>query len=210
MDPIIENKQYDSYFIDVFRTWVTSREMVTERGYTIPLTFLKAENNDFYTLYQNIDAKSGFNNYDILGTKDDKKLLVKFTLDKDSVNRQDIISFRNNVNDTYGEDTNIIYVVKSKPNTFVYKEIKENDEIFLSNELVFNRTKHRLIPKHVMLNETEKREVLTTYDCRDTQIPRMVTTDFIARYYGAKAGDMFKIYRPSPSSGVYITYRVVK
>ena len=126
MDPIIENKQYDSYFIDVFRTWVTSREMVTERGYTIPLTFLKAENNDFYTLYQNIDATSGFNNYDIFGTKDDKKLLVKFTLDKDSVNRQDIISFRNNVNDTYGEDTNIIYVVKSKPNTFVYKEIKEN------------------------------------------------------------------------------------
>jgi DNA-directed RNA polymerase I, II, and III subunit RPABC1 len=210
MDPIIENKQYDSYFIDVFRTWVTSREMVTERGYTIPLTFLKAENNDFYTLYQNIDATSGFNNYDIFGTKDDKKLLVKFTLDKDSVNRQDIISFRNNVNDTYGEDTNIIYVVKSKPNTFVYKEIKENDEIFLFNELVFNRTKHRLIPKHVMLNETEKKEVLTTYDCRDTQIPRMVTTDFLARYYGAKAGDMFKIYRPSPSSGVYITYRVVK
>jgi DNA-directed RNA polymerase I, II, and III subunit RPABC1 len=210
MDPIIENKQYDSYFIDVFRTWVTCREMVTERGYTIPLTFIKAENNDFYTLYQNIDAKSGFNNYDILGTKDDKKLLVKFTLDKDSVNRQDIISFRNNVNDTYGEDTNIIYVVKSKPNTFVYKEIKENDEIFLSNELVFNRTKHRLIPKHVMLNETEKKEVLSTYDCRDTQIPRMVTTDYIARYYGAKAGDMFKIYRPSPSSGVYITYRVVK
>lgn len=210
MDPIIENKQYDSYFIDVFRTWVTCREMMTERGYTIPLTFLKAENNDFYTLYQNIDATSGFNNYDIFGTKDDKKILVKFTLDKESVNRQDIISFRNNVNDAYGEDTNIIYVVKSKPNTFVYKEIKENDEIFLFNELVFNRTKHRLIPKHVMLNETEKREVLTTYDCRDTQIPRMVTTDFLARYYGAKAGDMFKIYRPSPSSGVYITYRVVK
>jgi DNA-directed RNA polymerases I, II, and III subunit RPABC1 len=210
MDPIIENKQYDSYFIDVFRTWVTCREMVTERGYTIPLTFLKAENNDFYTLYQNIDAKAGFNNYDIFGTKDDKKLLVKFTLDKESVNRQDIISFRNNVNDTYGEDTNIIYVVKSKPNTFVYKEIKENDEIFLFNELVFNRTKHRLVPKHVLLNETEKKEVLTTYDCRDTQIPRMVTTDFLARYYGAKAGDMFKIYRPSPSSGVYITYRVIK
>jgi DNA-directed RNA polymerase I, II, and III subunit RPABC1 len=210
MDPLIENKQYDSYFIDAFRTWVTCREMMTERGYTIPLPFLKAGNNDFYTLYQNIDATPGFNNYDIFGTKDDKKLLVKFTLDKESVNRQDIISFRNNVNDTYGEDTNIIYVVKSKPNTFVYKEIKENDEIFLFNELVFNRTKHRLVPKHVMLNETEKKEVLTTYDCRDTQIPRMVTTDFLARYYGAKAGDMFKIYRPSPSSGVYITYRVVK
>lgn len=210
MDPLVENKQYDSYFIDVFRTWVTSRDMITDRGYTIPLTIMKAENNDFYTLYQNIDSQVGFNNYDILGTKGDKRLLVKFTLDKEVVNRQDIITFRNNVNDTYGEDTNIIYVVKVKPNTFVYKEIKENDEIFLMSELIFNRTKHRLVPKHVLLTETEKREILTTYDCRDTQIPRMVTTDYVARYFGAKAGDMFKIYRPSPSSGMYITYRVVK
>jgi DNA-directed RNA polymerase subunit H (RpoH/RPB5) len=171
---------------------------------------MKAENNDFYTLYQNIDSQVGFNNYDILGTKGDKRLLLKFTLDKEVVNRQDIITFRNNVNDTYGEDTNIIYVVKVKPNTFVYKEIKENDEIFLMSELIFNRTKHRLVPKHVLLTETEKREILTTYDCRDTQIPRMVTTDYVARYFGAKAGDMFKIYRPSPSSGMYITYRVVK
>jgi DNA-directed RNA polymerase I, II, and III subunit RPABC1 len=210
MDPLVENKQYDTYFIDVFRTWVTAREMVTERGYTIPLSFTKAENNDFYTLYQNIDAPAGFNNYDILGTKDDKKILVKFTLDKESVNRQDIITFRNNVSQAHGEETDIIYVVKNKPNTFVYKEIKENDEIFLSTELVFNRTKHRLVPKHVLLNEAEKKDVLSTYDCRDTQIPRMVSTDYVARYYGAKPGSMFKIYRPSPSSGVYITYRVVK
>jgi DNA-directed RNA polymerase I, II, and III subunit RPABC1 len=210
MDPLVENKQYDSYFIDVFRTWITCREMVTDRGYTIPLTFMKAENNDFYTLYQNIDAPAGFNNYDILGTKGDKRILLKFTLDKDVVNRQDIITFRNSVNETYGENTDVVYVVKTKPNTFVYKEIKENDEIFLMSELVFNRTKHRLVPKHVLMSEVEKKDVLSTYDCRDTQIPRMVTTDYLARYFGAKAGDMFKIYRPSPSSGVYITYRVVK
>lgn len=210
MDPLVENKQYDSYFIDVFRTWITCREMVTDRGYTIPLAFMKAENNDFYTLYQNIDSVAGFNNYDILGTKNDKRLLVKFTLDKEVVNRQDIITFRNSVNDTYGENTDVIYVVKVKPNTFVYKEIKENDEIFLMSELVFNRTKHRLVPKHVLMSEVEKKDVLSTYDCRDTQIPRMVTTDYVARYFGAKAGDMFKIYRPSPSSGMYITYRVVK
>jgi DNA-directed RNA polymerase I, II, and III subunit RPABC1 len=211
MDPTsIENKQYDQYFIDIFRSWTTCRDMLADRGYTIPLTISKAENNDFYTLYQNIDAPAGFNNYDILGTRDNKKVLVKFTLDKESVNRQDIIGIRTNVNETYGEDTNIIYIVKNKPNTFVYKEIKGNDEIFLYTEIIFNRTKHRLVPKHVLLTDAEKRDLLTTYDCRDTQIPRMVTTDYIARYFGAKAGDMFKIYRPSPSSGVYITYRVVK
>ncbi len=206
----IENKQYDPYFIDIFRAWTTSREMLTDREYTLPLTILKAENNDFYILYQNIDAPDGFNNYDIYGTKDTKKILVKFILDKESVNRQDIIGIRTAVNEKYGEDTNIIYIVKNKPNTFVYKEIKQNDEIFLYTEIIFNRTKHRLVPKHVLLTDSEKRDILTTYDCRDTQIPRMVSTDYIARYFGAKPGDMFKIFRPSPSSGVYITYRVVK
>jgi DNA-directed RNA polymerase I, II, and III subunit RPABC1 len=211
MDPTsIEKSQYDPYFIDIFRAWTTCRDMLNDRGYTIPLSISKAENNDFYILYQNNDAPTGFNNYDILGTKDTKRILVKFTLDKESVNRQDIIGIRTNVNETYGVDTNIMYIVKNKPNTFVYKEIKQNDEIFLYTEIIFNRTKHRLVPKHILLPDVEKRDILTTYDCKDIQIPRMVTTDYIARYYGAKAGDMFKIYRPSPSSGVYITYRVVK
>jgi DNA-directed RNA polymerase I, II, and III subunit RPABC1 len=66
------------------------------------------------------------------------------------------------------------------------------------------------VPKHLLLTEAEKKDLLLTYDCKDTQIPRMVTTDFVCRYFGAKPGDMFKIYRPSPSSGFYITYRVVK
>ena len=110
----------------------------------------------------------------------------------------------------YGEDTAIIYIIKSKPNVFVCKEIRDTDVCFLYTEVIFNRTKHRLVPKHILLSEAEKKDLLHTYDCKDTQLPRMVTTDFICRYFGAKIGDMFKIYRPSPSSGIYITYRVVK
>ena len=142
-----------------------------------------------------------------------KKILVKFTLDKESITRQDIISIRTNINQMYDDATSIIYILKNKPNTFVYKEVNTinmNDEIFLYTEVIFNRTKHRLVPKHVLLTEAEKKDLLLTYDCKDTQLPRMVTTDFVCRYFGAKPGDMFKIDRPSPSSGIYITYRVVK
>ena len=210
---IEEQKHYDPYFIDIYRAWITCCEMLKDRGYTIPAEFESIDNNDFYKLYQNIDAPDGFNNYDILGIKDTKKILVKFTLDKESITRQDIISIRTNVNETHDEATSIIYILKNKPNTFVYKEVNATnvtDEIFLYTEVIFNRTKHRLVPKHVVLTEAEKKDLLLTYDCKDTQLPRMVTTDFICRYFGTKPGDMFKIYRPSPSSGIYITYRVVK
>jgi DNA-directed RNA polymerase I, II, and III subunit RPABC1 len=210
MDTSGEIKQYDPYFIDIYRAWTTCKEMLVDRGYNIPLIITKMENNDFYNLYQNQDAPAGFNSYDILATKNDKKILVKFTLDKEAVNRQEIITIRGNVNEKYGEETSIIYVVKNKPNTFVYKEIKSIDEIFLYTELIFNRTKHRLVPKHVLLGDAEKRDILTTYDCRDTQLPRMLTTDMVSRYFGCKAGDMFAIYVPSPSSGMNIKYRVVK
>jgi len=204
-----DEKQYDRYFTEMFRCWKTCCEMMIDRGYTISLEFVQADIHEFFQLYQQADPHS----YDILGTKDAKKTLIKFTFDKETINRQEIINIRGKVNETYGEDTVIIYVLKYKPNTFVYKEIRETgplDEIFLYTELIFNRTKHRLVPKHVLLTEVDKREILQTYDCKDTQIPRMVTTDYVCRYFGAKPGDMFKIFRPSPSSGVYITYRVVK
>jgi DNA-directed RNA polymerase I, II, and III subunit RPABC1 len=205
-----EDYQYDPFFIDIFRTWKTCCEMLIDRGYTIPVNFTKAENNDFFTLYQNTDAPVGFNNYDILGTKDTKQILVKFILDKEGVNTKDITAIRTNVSNTYSEETSIMYIIKSKANTFVNREIRDTDEIFLYTELIFNRTKHRLVPKHTLLTEQEKRDILQTYDCKDTQIPRMVTTDYVCKYFGAKVGDMFKIERPSPSSGFYITYRVVK
>ena len=211
---IEEQQQYDPYFIDIYRAWITCCEMLKDRGYTIPAEFESIDNNDFYKLYQNTDAPDGFNNYDILGTTaGTKKILVKFTLDKEAIKSHEIISIRREVNETYGEDTSIIYILKNKPNTFVYKEVNSGnmtDEIFLYTEVIFNRTKHRLVPRHVVLTEAEKKDLLQTYDCKDTQIPRMVTSDFICRYFGTKPGDIFKIYRPSPSSGIYITYRVVK
>jgi DNA-directed RNA polymerase I, II, and III subunit RPABC1 len=223
----IEEKHYDPYFIDIYRAWITCCEMLKDRGYTLPVEFASVDNNDFYKLYQNTDAEPGFNSYDILGTKDistsagevkgTKKILVKFTLDNDSISRNDIIAIRKKVSETYDEATSIMYILKNKPNTFVYKAVTTEvntinmiDELFLYTEVIFNRTKHRLVPKHVLLTEAEKRDLLLTYDCKDTQIPRMVTSDFVCRYFGAKPGDMFKIDRPSPSSGIYITYRVVK
>jgi len=101
--------------------------------------------------------------------------------------------------------TKQIFIIKNNPTS-----ILSNYTIFRYNEVIFNRTHHRLVPPHKLLSDADKAEVLRAYDCKESQIPRITKTDFIARYFGANVGDMFAIHRPSPSCGTYVTYRLVK
>jgi DNA-directed RNA polymerase I, II, and III subunit RPABC1 len=111
------------------------------------------------------------------------------------------------------DKVSVIYIAKDRrvsATIFKDHELTRRDELFFYDELIFNRTHHRLVPEHILLSDEEKKLVLQAHDCRDTQIPRILNDDFIVRYYGGRPGDMFKIKRPSPSSGIYITYRLVK
>jgi len=82
-------------------------------------------------------------------------------------------------------------------------------ECFKENELLVDKLMHVLVPKHELLEEDEKRELLKIYKLKEGQLPKMLTSDPIAKYFGAKKGQVFKITRPSESSGDYIYYRIV-
>lgn len=83
-------------------------------------------------------------------------------------------------------------------------------EQFLESELLVNVTEHELVPEHLVLTPAEKRELLERYKLKDHQLPRMQIGDTIARYYGLKKGEVIKIIRASPTSGRYVTYRIVQ
>ncbi|KAI3878559.1 hypothetical protein MKX03_006028 [Papaver bracteatum] len=68
-------------------------------------------------------------------------------------------------------------------------------EVFQEAEPLANISQHVLVPVHQVLTPEE--------------LPRIQVTDFIARYYGLKRGQVVKIIRPSETSGRYITYRYV-
>ncbi|GIQ86028.1 archaeal RpoH /eukaryotic RPB5 RNA polymerase subunit, partial [Kipferlia bialata] len=80
-------------------------------------------------------------------------------------------------------------------------------EFFRDDDLVVNITKHVLVPKHELLTEEQKAEVLAEYKCSLDQLPRIMVTDPIARYLGLKPNDVVRITRKSETAGRYITYR---
>ena len=81
-------------------------------------------------------------------------------------------------------------------------------QVFELKELMFNISKHRLVPKHTVINDEAKiQEILDTYKVKLGQLPHILKTDAMARYLAIKPGNLVKIERPSPSAGEYVCYR---
>jgi len=81
-------------------------------------------------------------------------------------------------------------------------------EIFSLGELVINITENKLVPKHILLKPEEKQELLKRYKIKDSQLPKILVTDPVAKYFGLKKGEVVKIIRSSKITGQYITYRI--
>ena len=116
---------------------------------------------------------------------------------------------KNIVNDM--NDQNIkhtILIVRHKITSFAKKEIlnlssKYYFEIFLENEMLYNITKHKIVPQHILLNDNEAKQVIDCYG-KSFYLPKIYDTDAICKYYDGKIGNVFKIIR---SLSIY--YRVV-
>ena len=76
-------------------------------------------------------------------------------------------------------------------------------ELFASNELQMNITKHKLSSPHIKLNEKEKEIFINQYG---QDIPQILKSDPMSRFYNFEKGDIIKIVRNDGS----ISYRIVK
>lgn len=110
----------------------------------------------------------------------------------------------------------LIFVLTVKPNLIVRRAaeaVNRNKgikvELFEEDDLAVNITHHELVPKHTPLRANEVKEVLQAYAIQKHQLPRLLTSDPVALYFGLEKGQVVRIERKSASAGIYVAYRQV-
>ncbi len=154
----------------------TINEMLTDRGCTM-------KNEDIFI-------------------KDNKEIHIKI-LDQKKIGKKEILTI---IEEMEQEHYNhLILVIPQKLTPLAIQELKDikdkEIEVFLYKELSFNITKHYTQPKITLLSTEEKKNLIK--EIKPSQLPILLKSDPIARYYNAKTGMIFKFERPS------IYYRIV-
>jgi DNA-directed RNA polymerase subunit H (RpoH/RPB5) len=110
----------------------------------------------------------------------------------------------------YKNTINMLIVVDAskKARNDVYMNF-QNSQVFLKKELMINIVEHNLVPQHILLDEKTKDSFYDTYNTKKSNMLKINYTDPIAKYYNARPGNIFKIVRPSGTSGFVNSYRLV-
>jgi DNA-directed RNA polymerase subunit H (RpoH/RPB5) len=82
-------------------------------------------------------------------------------------------------------------------------DLMMNIELFQADDLQFNITEHRLVPKHIRLTKDETKEFKEKYG---TDIPIIKTDDAVSRFYNFSKGEIIKIIRRDG----FPSYRIVR
>ena len=168
----------------------TLTEMVSQRGYNIT----EQDDEKFIGLNKEGNALIVF-----------LVPVCKFSVDrfKEYVGKVDVLNGK--LSRRYYNHCIIVYTDSITPmgKKLVAESDDINVELFFIDELQYNITKHRLVPVHSRLNDTESKKFKKEFGLKH---PSILTSDPIAKFYNYKRGDVIKIIRPCG----FITHRIVK
>ena len=214
MEPQIEydTEQNRSILLPkLFRVWKTLNQMMADRGYIVEEDFSKItyqewlqKNNNKATLNGIYYKKSEINPEEVF------RLYFEY-IGESKLSAKEISIFFSKMKDAKA-DSGIIVISGQLTSQAKQKMIDINYELqvecFNISELMVNITEHSYVPKHILLKKEEKKMLLKRYKIKEHQLPKILTTDPVAKYLGLKKGDVVKIIRDSETAGKYVTYRI--
>lgn len=89
--------------------------------------------------------------------------------------------------------------------TEINKLVKIRFEIFTVNEMKYNPINHFLAPEYKLLNKKEWSTIKEKSKINENNIPKMIITGRIPRYYGASIGQIFELKYKTPIPNVAFT-----
>jgi DNA-directed RNA polymerase I, II, and III subunit RPABC1 len=232
-----DRQQFGQNLIRMWRVWRTAKEMMHDRGYMIVEDDMQMSLEEFARRYGREDGEPDRSRLNF-SCQPSEEMLAKHTMPpskKDPEPQPQIgtmwVEFNSDENvglkqlrDYMGHLLNGSFysgiMVTVKPMTGMALRLlrgatgisdgpKGGVEVFVEQDLLVNITKHELVPKHVLLSEEEKLQLLKRYRLKQTQLPRIQSTDPVAKYLGLKRGAVVKIIRKSETAGRYASYRWV-
>ena len=194
----------------LYRVWRTLMQMMQDRSYQVPDPLLMLSLKGFQMkLRENKTRECLFVQLSKLEDPDSKIML--FFPDEASIKVPKIANLAQIMHDEGVKRAVIIGKGNITPSAKqAILEIQSHFilEFFEENELLVNIAEHESVPKHIVLTNEEKQELLTKYRVKESQLPKIQVTDPIARYFGIIKGQAVKIIRTSETAGKYITYRL--
>ena len=159
------------------------KQMLTARGYTLEE-----------------DSKEEF----IIKGTSTKHKIISFICKDDKLSIQGIKEFVSIMNKENCNRCIIVYRESVTSSAKKSLDIMEyNIELFGINELQFNITEHRIVPKHEKVTKEEKDMLDKEYKNR---LPIILHTDPVSRYYFFQRGEYIRITRKDGA----VLYRIVK
>lgn len=172
----------------------TMKEMLEARGFSTDEEFevsksyiVKNESGDKLLVMSIADAKLGINN------------AKQIEIARNEYNVNHIVILHNKVVTPFAKTA--INNIETETNSRI--------ELFGTSELAFNITNHSLVPKHELMPLQFKKELLKFFKIHEKRLPIIKCTDPIAKFYGATAGDLFRITRIHEDGRCMPYFRIV-
>ncbi|CAL0323548.1 unnamed protein product [Lupinus luteus] len=184
--------------------------MLKDRGYSVPSSEIEISLSEFRAIHGHNPDVERLRFSATHQSNPSKRILVIFC--GPGVVKVNVI--RNIAGQIVNRETltGLILVVQNQITAQALKAVKIFSfkvEIFQITDLLVNITKHVLKPKHEVLTEQQKQSLLKKYSLEEKQLPRMLQTDAITKYYGLERGQVVKVTYNGEVTQLHVTYRCV-
>lgn len=132
---------------------------------------------------------------------------------------------KNRSNENKNLDLTIVIILRDKSTPTIVNAIQNAMvhykifiQIFEIRRLMYNITKHQIVPEHKRIYGDELNELMNGNENKSgildllhidsiIKLPHILESDPVAMFIGLRAGEICKITRPSHSAGTHIVYR---